>query len=163
MAQTFGVVVETSDDGLATVMAEKGSGCGGCSAVSQCHGGRAANTERTPALNRIGAMVGDRVTLTIASGTILSRLAVLYLVPVFGLLCGAFTGSIMFDNANQANDGYSVAFGLAGFVLGFALSVAVSRIWLAVRPVMPAITRITKANLVSATSRQPTGCSCSGK
>lgn len=163
MAQTFGVVVETGDNGLATVVAEKDRGCGSCSVVAQCHGGRSANAERTPAFNRVGAMVGDRVTLTIASGTILSRLAVLYLVPVFGLLCGAFTGSFMFDGVENDNGGYSVAFGLAGFVLGFVFSVAISRIWSAVRPVMPAITRVTHTSLASATSRQPTGCGYSAK
>lgn len=162
MAQTFGYVIETRHDGRATVVAQKGQGCGNCSATSQCHGGRAAGSERTPALNRAGAAVGDRVTLTVESGVILSRMAVLYLVPVFGLLAGAFTGAFMFDTADDASGGYSVAFGLAGFVLGFALSVAFSRIWSAVRPVMPVITRIVNPRLVASSSRPSQGCGGGG-
>lgn len=158
MAQTIGFVVETGDDGRATVVAEKGQGCGSCSVVSQCHGGRAARTEKTPALNRVGAAVGDRVTLTVESGAILSRLAVLYLVPVFGMLTGAFTGAYMFDGVDGSDGGYSVTFGLAGFTLGFVFSVVISRIWSAARPVIPVITRIANARLVASSSRPSAGC-----
>jgi sigma-E factor negative regulatory protein RseC len=159
MAQTIGFVVETGNDGRATVVAEKGQGCGSCSTVSQCHGGRAARTEKTPAFNPIGAAVGDRVTLTVASGALLSRMAVLYLVPVFGMLAGAFTGAFMVGGLDGNDSGHSIVFGLTGFILGFVLSVAISRIWSAARPVMPVITRIVNTRLVSSS----TGCSCGGK
>ena len=76
MAQTIGFVVETGKNGRATVVAEKGQGCGSCSTASQCHGGRVARSEKTHAYNSVGAVVGDRVTLTVASGTLLSRMAV---------------------------------------------------------------------------------------
>jgi len=158
MAQTIGFVVETGDDDRATVVAEKGQGCGSCSAVSQCHGGRAVRTEKTPAFNRVGAAVGDRVMLTVDSGAILSRMAVLYLVPVFGMLTGAFTGAFMFDGVIETDGGYSVAFGLAGFVLGFVSSVGISRIWSAARPVMPVITRVVNTRFVSSSSRPSAGC-----
>ncbi|MGD8702521.1 MAG: SoxR reducing system RseC family protein [Desulfosarcina sp.] len=162
MAQTIGVVVETSHDGRATVVAEKGQGCGGCQSATHCHGGRAASSQRTPALNRAGAEVGDRVTVTVESGIILARMAVLYLVPVFAMLAGAFTGTFLFDT-DGGNGRHGVALGLAGFVLGFALSVTVSRIWSAIRPVMPVITRIVNSRMISAASRPPAGCACSGK
>ena len=58
MAQTIGVVVETRDDGRATVVAEKGQGCGSCGSVAGCHGGRAGSAQKTQVLNRIGAAVG---------------------------------------------------------------------------------------------------------
>lgn len=163
MAQTIGFVVETGDDGRATVVAEKGQGCGGCSAVAQCHGGRAASTKKTPALNRIGAAVGDRVTITVASGAILSRMAVLYLVPVFGMLTGAFTGAFLSGGVDGTDSGHSIAFGLAGFVLGLVFSVAISRIWSAARPVVPIITRIVNTRLVSASSRPSAGYGCGSK
>lgn len=161
MAQTIGFVIEAGEDGRATVVAEKGQGCGSCSAISQCHQGRAAGTQKTPAFNRVGAVAGDRVMLTVASGAILSRMAVLYLVPVFGMLAGAFTGTYVVDGVNGAGDGHSIALGLAGFVLGLVLSVAVSRVWSAARPVIPVITRIINPGSVSS-SRPPAGCGCGG-
>lgn len=163
MAQTIGFVVETSDDGRATVVADKGQGCGGCSAVSQCHGGQSARTEKTPAINQAGAVVGDRVTLTVESGAILSRMAVLYLVPVFGMLIGAFTGTFMFGDVDSTDGGHSIAFGLAGFGLGFVFSVTISRIWSAARPVLPVITRIVHPRQVALSSRPSAGCGCGAK
>ncbi len=163
MAQTLGFVVEIADDGRATVVAEKGQGCGSCSAVSQCHGGRAARTERTPALNRAGAAVGDRVMLTVESGAILSRMAVLYLLPVFGILAGAFMGAFMYDDMDGTGGGHSVAFGLAGFVLGFVFAVGISRIWSAARPIMPVISRIVNTRLASPSAGRSAGCGCGAK
>lgn len=163
MAQTLGFVIEIGDDGRATVVAEKGQGCGSCSAVSQCHGGRATRTERTPAFNRAGAAVGDRVMLTVESSAILSRMALLYLLPVFGILAGAFTGAFMFDDMDGTGSGHSVAFGLMGFVLGFVIAVAISRFWSAARPVMPVISRIVNTRLASPSAGRSTGCGCGAK
>lgn len=162
MAQTIGFVVEAGENGRATVVAEKGQGCGSCSAASQCHGGRAANTQKTSALNRVGASVGDRVTLTVASGAILSRMAVLYLIPVFGLLAGAFAGAFFFGGLDGSNAGHSIAFGLGGFALALVVSVFISRIWSAFRPVLPVITRIVNPRLVSASHRPSAGCGGGG-
>ena len=160
MAQTIGFVVETGKNGRATVVAEKGQGCGGCSTASQCHGGRVARSEKTHAYNSVGATVGDRVTLTVASGTLLSRMAVLYMVPVFGLLAGAFTGAFMFGDVDRSDSGHSIVFGLAGFVLGFVLSVAISRIWSAARPITPVITRVVNPRSIvpSVGSSASSGC-----
>ena len=163
MAQTIGFVVETGSDGRATVVAEKGQGCGSCSTASQCHGGHTARTEKMPVFNPIGATVGDRVMLTVASGTLLARMAVLYLVPVFGMLTGAFTGAFMDGGVDGTDSGHSVAFGLAGFVLGFALSIAVSRIWSAARPVTPVITRIVNPRSFSSSTGPSAGCGCGAR
>ncbi|MEE4113404.1 MAG: SoxR reducing system RseC family protein, partial [Desulfobacteraceae bacterium] len=129
----------------------------------QCHGGRAARTERTRALNRAGAGVGDRVMLTVESSTILSRMALLYLLPVFGILAGAFTGALGYGDMDGTGGGHSVVFGLVGFVLGFVLAVVISRIWSAVRPVVPVISRIVNARSMSPSNGQSTGCGCGAK
>lgn len=164
MAQTLAYVVETHGDGRAMVVAEKASGCGNCSAVSQCHGGRAGVSEPTPALNRAGAKVGDRVSLTVESGVILARMALLYLLPVAGLLAGAFTGTFVSGNVDATGGGHAVGYGLAGFVLGFAIAIGLSRIWSTLRPVIPVITRITNTSGVAvAPLKIPANCGCGGK
>lgn len=164
MAQTLAYVVETHRDGRAVVRAEKASGCGNCSTVSQCRGGRAGGSELTPALNRAGAKVGDRVTLTVESGLILARMALLYLLPVAGLLAGAFTGTFLSANVDAGGGGHAVGYGLAGFVLGFAIAIGLSRIWSTLRPVIPVITRITNASGVAvAPPKMHANCGCGGK
>ena len=139
MATTIAFVTEIRNDGHAMVVAEKGQGCASCGAAVQCHGGRNANKEQARALNRIGARVGDRVTLSLASGTLLSRLAVIYLLPVVGMLAGAFGGM------NGAGERGSILMGLIGFVAGFAIALVISRIWSSRRPVLPEITRVINA------------------
>ena len=162
MAQTMGLVVATNDDGRAMVLALKGEGTAGCGAACQCQGRRPTRAEM-PAINQVGAVVGDRVMLTIASGTLLARMAVLYLVPVAGMLVGAFTGASIASGADGSGGGPGAIFGVAGFLLGFALSITVSRIWSAVRPVMPVITRVLPARLDITPSRPFSGCGCAGR
>jgi sigma-E factor negative regulatory protein RseC len=163
MAQTIGIVVETSSDGWATVVAEKGQGCSSCNAVSQCHGGSVSGKGKTSALNRIGARVGDRVIISIDSGTLLSRLAVLYLLPVAMMLTGALVGASMHGGGGVVSNGHGIGYGLAGFVLGFALSVAISRFWSKVRPVTPVISRIVTHRLRSLATAPASGCGCGGR
>jgi sigma-E factor negative regulatory protein RseC len=154
MAQTMGYVTAIGKDGQATVVAEKGQGCSSCGAASQCHGGRAAGKIKTQALNQARAAVGDRVSLTVASGAILSRMAVLYLVPVLGMITGAFVG--------EFTTGQSVVFALAGFALGFIFSITISRAWSSARPVIPVITRVHKTRSVSALTQVPARCDGKG-
>ena len=162
MAQTIGFVVETQDDGWATVVAEKGQGCGSCTAVSACHTGRAGDARKTRALNRVGAAVGDRVTLTVASSVLLSRLALLYLLPVAAMLIGAFVGNAWDGDAAGPGGGLSIGLGVAGFVLGLLFSVALSRLWSAARPVVPEITRVVNLRLRASTPPPASGCGCAG-
>jgi len=158
MAQTIAIVTSTGKDGRATVVAEKGQGCGSCGTVSHCYRGQAGRTEETMAFNRAGAKVGDRVSLSVQSGSILSRMAVLYLIPVVGMLGGAFIGELMVSEANGSKEGHSIVLGLTGFVLGFVLSVAISRTWSAARPVMPVITRILNLGTVAPSPLSSPGC-----
>ncbi len=154
MAQTFGYVTAIGRDGRATVMAEKGQGCGSCGAAFQCQRGYAAGRQAVPVLNRVGAVVGDRVALSVASGAILARMAVLYLVPVAGILIGAFVG--------EFGAGSSVVCALSGFAIGFVFSVAVARIWSTARPVLPVITRVANPRSGAASAPDPAGCDRGG-
>ena len=163
MAQTIGRVVATPNDDWALVVAEKGQGCVNCGAVTDCHGGRPAPVRETSALNPVGAKVGDRVVLMVESGTLLSRLALLYLLPVATLLMGAFWGATVSSNAGIASDGQSVGYALAGFIFGFAVSVAISRIWFKARPVVPIISRIIDHHFQSNALKPVSGCGCHGR
>ena len=162
MAQTIGYVIETSNDGRAVVVAEKGQGCGSCSSVSHCHGGRSAGEHKTVVFNHVGAKVGDRVMLSVDSGTLLSRLALIYLVPVVIMLIGAFVGASMDGGGGVTSGGQSVGYGLAGFVLGFGISVAISRIWSNARPVTPTISRIVGHHFQYPQTGPASGCGCGG-
>jgi sigma-E factor negative regulatory protein RseC len=162
MAQTIGWVVEIKDGGRATVVAENSQASGGCGAACQCWDRRPAGPG-LPAINQAGAVAGDRVMLTIASQTLLARMAVLYLVPVLGMLVGAFTGAALSGGIAGSGGGQSAIFGLAGFLLGFAVSIAISRIWSAARPVVAVITRVVATRLDITPSQPSAGCGSTGK
>lgn len=162
MAQTIGWVVEIKDGGRATVVAENSQASGGCGAACQCRDRRPA-APAMPAINQAGAVAGDRVMLTIASQTLLARMAVLYLVPVLGMLVGAFTGAALSGGIAGSGGGQSAIFGLAGFLLGFAVSIAISRIWSAARPVVAVITRVVPTRLDITPSQPSAGCGSTGK
>lgn len=160
MAHTIGRVVETKPDGWAVVVAEKEPGCGNCTAASQCQGGPSGTRHQTPALNRIGAKVGDRVMLTVDSGMLLSRMALLYLLPVAFMMAGAFWGAALDSGAGTASDGQGIGHGLAGFALGFGISVAISRVWSRLRPLTPIISRIITRHFQSPAGGSMAGCGC---
>lgn len=162
MAQTIGWVVEIKDNGRATVVAENSQASGGCGAACQCRDRRPAGPP-LPAINQAGAVAGDRVMLTIASQTVLARMAVLYLVPVLGMLVGAFTGAALSGGIAGSGGGQSAIFGLAGFLLGFAVSIGISRIWSAARPVVAVITRVVATRLDITSSQPSAGCGSTGK
>ncbi|MFO7644320.1 MAG: SoxR reducing system RseC family protein [Desulfosarcina sp.] len=162
MAQTIGWVVEIKDGDRATVVAENSQASGGCGAACQCRDRRPAGPG-LPAINQAGAVAGDRVMLTIASQTLLARMAVLYLVPVLGMLVGAFTGAALSGGIAGSGGGQSAIFGLAGFLLGFAVSIAISRIWSAARPVVAVITRVVATRLDITPCQPSAGCGSTGK
>ncbi|WP_419656899.1 positive regulator of sigma E, RseC/MucC [Desulfosarcina variabilis str. Montpellier] len=163
MAQTIGRVVETPNNEWALVVAEKDQGCASCGAVTHCHGGRPAPVRQTSALNPIGAEVGDRVLLTVESGKLLSRLALLYLLPVAMMLIGAFWGVTVSSSGGMASNGQSIGYGLTGFIFGFGMSVAISRIWFKARPVVPIISRIIDHHFQPNAFKAGSGCGCQGR
>ncbi len=111
-------VIKTFDDGMAQVSAVRESACSGdCHKCSGC--GAVKQTMQFTAVNAIGASVGDWVTVTSDSGSVLTGAAVLYIVPLVLFFAGYFAG--MSWNLGGL-------FGLLGFILGVAGVVAYDRL-----------------------------------
>lgn len=88
--------------------------CGGACA----DGGRL----RAVAVNRVGAAVGDLVTISSRSSRILSAAALVYLLPLAAFFLGYAAASLLGLSEKGA-----VAASLCGFVLGLAAAVMISR------------------------------------
>ena len=68
------------------MVAERKDACDDCGA-SHCCASFGSNSEMViKALNRAGAKEGDLVSITLSSGTVLQGAAVLYLIPLAGLM-----------------------------------------------------------------------------
>ena len=86
-------IVEKTENGFAWVKAQRKSACGTRASKSNCgliDGGSQMLVKTT---NAIGAKKGDSVEFYIASGLNLKCTFIIYMIPVFGLLCGALSAA----------------------------------------------------------------------
>lgn len=124
MLETRAVVVRV--EGQQTfVQANQGGGCGQCS-------GKGCGSEKLSQMfcstprqfqvdNPIGARVGDQVVVSVADGTVLRGIGLIYLLPLALLAVGAAFGNVIAPQPEQ-RDGYAAAGAFLGLVLGFVLS-----------------------------------------
>ena len=152
MAQEKGLVTNATDDGWAQVETDRNDSCSHC---SSCHVSFGCNSEMTiNAINRVGAGVGDLVSLQLGSGTIMKSAAILYLIPVAGLIVGAFIGDEL-STSLSINKTSAVAFlSIGGLIIGYIITTLISR-WMSARKTLsPIITRIIRRGLVSSEPSQ---------
>ena len=112
-----------------------------------------SNSEMTiKAINRAGAGVGDLVSMHLSSGTIMKSAAILYLIPVAGLISGAFMGVDLSERLPISETAAIALLSLLGFILGFIITALISRRMSARRKLSPIITRIIRRGLVASDS-----------
>ena len=147
MAQEKGLVTSITEDGWAQVETDRNDACSHC---GSCRVSFGCNSEMTiKALNRAGAGVGDLVSIHLSSGTIMKSAAILYLIPVAGLISGAFLGDELSTRLAMSETGAIALVSLAGFILGYILTVLISRWMSGRRTLSPTITRIIRRGLVA--------------
>ncbi len=98
------------------------SSCGGCAMAKGCgtkviSGYFSKNTAPFEMANDFDAIEGDRLEIGIDNTTILKAAAIIYLLPLAGLVFGALLG-----NSLSMNDIFSAGLGLTGFLAGFFLA-----------------------------------------
>lgn len=146
MAQEQGFVTSIREDGWAEVVAERKDACDDCGAKHCCVSFGSSSEMVIKALNRAGAKVGDLVSITLSSGTVLKGAAVLYLIPLAGLMSGVLIGAGLHQRLAVSETGAAIVFGFAGLFLGFILTAPISRWMSAHNRLSPVITRIIRAS-----------------
>lgn len=118
-----GIVRIVAIKGLAAwVESDNQSACSGCAVVKGC-GTKAIsgyfNKDIGPLemVNSFDGIIGDRIEVGIYNSTILKVSALIYLMPLVGLIIGAILG-----DALGGSDLFSMAFGIIGFTSGFYIS-----------------------------------------
>ena len=127
MAHTKGIIVRTGENGWADVVCERSSACSGCQSKQNCHSCLSHSKTTVSVLNKAGAQKGDLVSISISNGELLKGAATLYLLPVVGLMVGAFIGPNFDTILSFSGTGLSVLFSFLGLCLGFAIAASVSR------------------------------------
>lgn len=147
MAQEKGLVTSITEDGWAQVETDRNDADSHC---DSCRVSFGCNSEMTiKAINRAGAGVGDLVSIHLSSGTIMKSAAILYLIPVVGLILGAFMGEGLSTRLAISQTSAIALLSLAGFILGFIITALISRWMSGRRTLSPIITRIIRRGLVA--------------
>jgi sigma-E factor negative regulatory protein RseC len=104
-----GEVIGLSGDTV-TLLMKRTSSCGSCRA---CSAGRRTGEMQLTAVNLCGAKLNDKVTVELHPKAFVSAAAVLYGIPLVGMLFGFISGNYLFERLGLEN---SAAF--AGFAFG---------------------------------------------
>jgi len=165
MANSTGIVSRTLPGSRAHVVADKQGGCGSCSSAKSCHTAHGPKKLTTTVINRIGAEPGDMVAIDVSTGRLLGGLAVIYLLPVFGLLIGAVIGTSVKEIVSLSETGSVLLFGGIGLTLGFGLVVTISKLLAVNDAFTPVISRViqksaVKPHLGGTPATAPVDCAC---
>lgn len=130
MLETRAIVMHT-DKLSALVQASAGNGCAACEGKG-CGSGKLTQLfcnkpRQFKVENTINARVGDEVIVSVAEGTVMRGIALVYLLPLLLLFAGAMLGSALAADA-AFRDASEAAGGLSGLVAGFVFAK-----WLSVR------------------------------
>lgn len=116
----------------AWVETRRSSVCGACSASKGCGTGVmaryfAGRVAKVKALNPNAGAVGDTVTVGLHEGALLAVSALMYLLPLLLLLCGALVAEFLARRIEVSSEPLAIAGGLFGLLMGFVLARRASR------------------------------------
>lgn len=94
MATEEGIVIRINGQASHTawVRTSQSSACKSCSSRHSCNPEKGQERE-VEAINLVGAQVGDRIQISIETGSLLKATFLLYIFPVFCMLCGGLAGN----------------------------------------------------------------------
>jgi sigma-E factor negative regulatory protein RseC len=144
MAHLNGLVVSIEKNGWAKVVTEKKSACSSCGASHSCHSSLSGSKTVTKVLNTANAREGDLVSINLSMGKVLKNAALIYLIPIAGLLSGAILGAGLNVKLAISETSAAILFSLVGLCLGFCITILISRFMSAKNRNAPIITHIIK-------------------
>jgi len=104
MIEEYGTIVELKGKQVAVVLCKRHSACDHCPSSGACQLGSDSESMLVEAFNQIGAEVSDRVKVVTSTKHFLQSSFMLYIVPIIGLLIGAFIGQALAEVADLGID-----------------------------------------------------------
>jgi len=148
MAEHIGIVVKKESNKYAQVVTDRKSACGGCQSTP--HGCRSCLTSvkmESRVANPLGAEPGDLVKIHLSSASLFTGAAILYLLPILGLLLGAFMGTWASAVYGLTELFGSIGGAAAGLCIGYAGVIVLDRSPRIRRRIMPTITAVLKPRI----------------
>ena len=143
MAEHIGMVIKKESGRYAQVVTDRKGACGGCqSTPNGCRSCLASAKMESRVSDPLGAEPGDLVKVHLPSTSLFTGAAILYLLPILGLLLGAFMGVWASRAFGQTELFGSIGGAIAGLVVGYAAVMVFDRSPRMRRRIMPTITAI---------------------
>ncbi len=149
-----GFILETKGK-YATISTTRRGICEGCADQSSCSFENAlgkGTPEEVTALNSIEAKAGDTVEFDLIGHTELKISLIVWIVPLIGILIGAFAGSNLHGHIGLSKDIGTLLGVVVGFLAAFSLVVFLDRRSAKSRVLMPLILRRISKSDCSGTS-----------
>jgi sigma-E factor negative regulatory protein RseC len=148
MAEHIGIVIKTEPGNYAQVVADRKGACGGCqSTPGGCRSCLASAKIESRVANPVNAEVGDLVKIRLSSTNLLTGAAILYLLPIVGMLMGAFAGGLASTAFGLTEIIGSIGGAITGLIVGYTAVIALDRSPSIRRRIMPTITTIVAPNV----------------
>jgi sigma-E factor negative regulatory protein RseC len=143
MAEHIGIVIKTEPNNFAQVLTDRKGACGGCqSTPHSCQSCLASAKMESRVANPLGAEPGDLVKVFLSSSNLYTGAAILYLLPILGLLLGAFIGIWASTTLGLSKSLGSIGGAAAGLCLGYVSVIGLDRSPRIRRRIMPTITAV---------------------
>jgi sigma-E factor negative regulatory protein RseC len=135
-------VIEKIDDQMATVRVRKSSACAHCSSKGSCS---ISNRDMLVEVqNILNAGEGDTVEISVPEGTFLKLSFLVYLIPIFALMLGAFIGIFLSTMLNIDQSLSAIITGAVFFGISFLGLKVFERLKSSDRNYFPQMSRILK-------------------
>lgn len=141
MSSEEGIVTRTKGD-RAWVRVSRSSMCDHCSGRNTCNSLGVGGDREAEAFNTVGAVPGDRVMISIPTGSLLGIAFLFYMPPVMALIGGAIGGFKAGPHLGIEPEIASLAAALGAFALTIAVLVLAGRLVKNSSKYMPEVTRV---------------------
>ena len=136
--------VEKTQDDWAWIVTQRRAGCGHCGQKGYCQMFDGGDKMVVKAKNVLGAKMGDEVEIYLSSKKRLKGLFIIYILPVLGLLSGAFLGHGIAPLLGLSEEVGTLFFTLSGLLLAFFIIPLFSNRMEASGQMIPLVSRITR-------------------
>jgi len=145
--------VEKTQNDWAWIVTQRKTGCGHCGQKGYCQMLDGGNKMVVKAKNVLGAKMGDEVEIYLSSRNRMKGLFIIYILPVLGLLSGAFLGHGIAPLIGLSEKLGTMLFTLSGLLLAFLVIPLFSNRMEASGQMIPLVSRITRRAPESATPK----------
>ncbi len=120
MATEEGIVIKITPN-TAVIRATRKSACESCSQKHACAATENSQEMEFEADNSIQAKVGDKVTISLPTGKLLSASFLLYIFPIIMMIAGALTGDLLANAYQMDRSIMSAGGGFLFFFIAFGI------------------------------------------